>query len=719
MDTIRYIIVVHGIGEQRKNETVLNVINRFAEIRAKTSPKETYEILTLGKATGQTGKDYYLESCRYELPESNFIPWMEFKQIPQDPKKTPITGPFYGEKSDTGENLRFVDLCWSDIMQQDYPHVGQKVDDWAKGLVGRLKRKDEYEKNNNLDRNPSWVLKIMERLAETLVFARCLLSVRVKKVEDMIYHKFLGDVQLYGEYPRTRGRAVRRFHRLMNLIEKEHNKKHPNIKPKYTILAHSLGTVMSMDALVSAHADKLTRSGIRHWIPNYSFTGYLNDLPSDIQKLDTLLKKDEKDLTPAEKKDLQNFRSSLIFLDNNKIYQSLPFPGYAQDTQDTMEDKIKSLDVLLKKDEKILNKDQRQDIKDLSFLNTVWIDNVDSFITLGSPIDKYLVLWWLNYQYLNDSYWASVMGAKKNKIKHFNYTDEQDPVGHALDKFQATIAFKNIFEKSEDRVFNRYNYPGVAHVNYWDDLDLFQHIEQKVIEGKEQPPRKSFWCKIWLNIKVVFTGDKPGLINEEPDWFKLSTYRKALCFTYFLVPFILTILISLTFAWALITDDVHGKLLAFVVVIVFFMLGRRLIYLMLWWRRVLRDKAHKYFVDRKAELEKEKKNKKDQDPKELTERIKQIELELKEYPVRTRARRIAIGLIILSPLIFGALTIIFYLLNGPFPDFLYKIFSPNLNFFYGTFSPYQAALKINILLFLMTGTLVFGYVAYRYKKIKS
>ena len=36
---IRYIIVVHGIGEQRKNETVLHVINRFSEARRALNAK--------------------------------------------------------------------------------------------------------------------------------------------------------------------------------------------------------------------------------------------------------------------------------------------------------------------------------------------------------------------------------------------------------------------------------------------------------------------------------------------------------------------------------------------------------------------------------------------------------------------------------------------------------------------------------------------------------
>lgn len=34
-----YIIVVHGVGEQRHNETTVEVVNRFATVRAKEQPQ--------------------------------------------------------------------------------------------------------------------------------------------------------------------------------------------------------------------------------------------------------------------------------------------------------------------------------------------------------------------------------------------------------------------------------------------------------------------------------------------------------------------------------------------------------------------------------------------------------------------------------------------------------------------------------------------------------
>ena len=45
---VTYVIVVHGMGEQRKNETVINVINRFAEARRCAGKDDKRDVLTLG-----------------------------------------------------------------------------------------------------------------------------------------------------------------------------------------------------------------------------------------------------------------------------------------------------------------------------------------------------------------------------------------------------------------------------------------------------------------------------------------------------------------------------------------------------------------------------------------------------------------------------------------------------------------------------------------------
>ena len=634
---IRYIIVVHGIGEQRKNETVLSVINRFAEIRAKTSPDETYEILTLGKATGQTGKDHYLDPCRLERSKSPFTPWMEFKQISKDSEKS-TTGPFYGEPNDDGTQLRFVDLCWADIMQQDYPHVGQKVEDWAKGLVGRLKRKDAFEKEHGKPRYPRWVLIVVEKLAETLVFIRQLMKFRVKEMEETVFNQFLGDVQLYGEYPRTRGRAVRRFHKLMHLIDKIHNAGPNSSKTaKYTVLAHSLGTVMSMDALLYASVDENIRTEKRKvdTCPELPFPGYwiYQKETDEIEKYEKLIATEESVGIPKQDKE-----------------------------------KIVALKTCLKK------------LRDkVAFTDTAWINNVDSFITLGSPIDKFLVLWWLNYEYLKEGKWGKIEEArKKAKIKHFNYTDEQDPVGHALDKFRETEAFESIFEKGEDRVFNRYVLPGVAHVKYWKDLELFQHIAHKAVDTKN-----------------------PGgndLAPKEPQWFKKSVYLRILRITYFWIPFILTLLITFIATWVVDAKDGHNLFIGYAALIITFLLGFKVINLLLWWRQIMRNKASQYFIVRKKKYAESKKNLKIQEKeKQIDPELKQrLYKELKEFTIRSWASNLAKLAITALPIGFGILSKYYYLpiqlLTNDYDSFLF--------------------------IFFCSGTIVFGYAALVFWYIK-
>lgn len=498
---IRYVLVVHGIGEQRKNETVLSVVNRFAEARtldAGLPEAPSADVVTLGMATGQTGREQTGGPCRFEPPESQFVPWIEFDNVPADWRHAPH-GPFLGEPARPGQrgvNLRFVDVHWADLLQEDFPVVGEDAVRWADSLRGRLERKGAPPAPASA-RPPYWARETLRLIRDTVVLGRRILAIRGwDEIDRLIFRDFLGDVQLYGEYAQTRGRAVRRFHKLMARIEACHDAAEP---PRYTLLAHSLGTVMSFDALLYALADVRLRAGLAN--------GQVSDIP---------------------------------------------FRGYLSDRE---AERLKG------EGEKALSEPA------LAFLGTSWIDRVDAFVTLGSPIDKYLVLWWNNYKFLTSTAWMAKGPARP--IPHFNYCDEQDPVGHNLDVATTTAAYRSVFRLVEDRVFNRYALPGVAHVNYWQDRDLFRWILFKAVDGTEPNSSSS------------------GRSVPPPAWFDEGIYRKILAISYKVTPYSIVVLDFFTFTWAWYSKSWHATALAAVAFVVTCLVGRHLIDLTLWWRQIL------------------------------------------------------------------------------------------------------------------------------------
>ena len=522
-DHVTYVIVVHGVGEQRKNETVINVVNRFAEARCSAGIQDNRDVLTLGQASGQTGLSKVPTASR---------PWMEFDGIPvESPAKKVFLGQLPSEN-----NLRFVDLCWSDLMQDSIEHVGQDVDVWAKGLLGRLLRKhDDAERNNPCAKVPFWIRRVLYLLADTLLLLRFGMSFRFQGMKNLVFVKFLGDVQLYGEYSRCRGRAVRRFHEMMARIEIEHLKRERQRErerececrrecgctspreARYVVIAHSLGSIMSLDALLYASAPLKVRCG---GDPKWVFPGYIRNDEGEHESRDLSWVNDVREAPTAG----AGGCSSVSQPDQDELAALKPrFP----------------------------------------FLDTQWIERVQSFVTLGSPIDKYLTIWWLNYRYLlNVGNWGS--SPVKTRIAHFNYADELDPVGHKLDVARGTLGYRAVFDCQEDVVFNRYTVPGAAHNAYWTDQCLFRWILAKAVDRK------------------------PG---RRPRWFDRGVYDKLLSRLYRWVPSLTLLGTYVSLSLALEVTGWRTASLAAAVFVVLLLIGRRLIDLGIWWRQIQRQEA--------------------------------------------------------------------------------------------------------------------------------
>lgn len=117
-----------------------------------------------------------------------------------------------------------------------------------------------------------------------------------------------------------------------------------------------------------------------------------------------------------------------------------------------------------------------------------WIDRVRGFMTLGSPIDKHLILWpslWKRFEMSGEtSKWKP-----ETHIEWHNYYDYGDPVGFKLDEARAWIEAHGYaeafdFKPSHDHGFTRYLLPGKAHVDYWNDKGVFKHFIHNVVEKK-------------------------------------------------------------------------------------------------------------------------------------------------------------------------------------------------------------------------------------------
>ncbi len=506
---IYYVIVIHGIGEQKLNSTVTPVINRFAEVRNQPAVNgQTSEpfkdLVSWGMVSAQTGHPRKKDG---QLTFSRSSPWAEFDNIRIDGQAKER---FQALPATSGENIRFVELYWADILNENYDLVGQDIATWAPTLMARLEnRKQEQD---------LWLYKLLEQLQATLLFLDKILAWQAPGVKKLVFEKFLGDVQIYGESPWVRGQAVGRFHNLMDKLQRHHQQRNPQQEARYMILSHSLGTVLALDALAYGHCKKK------------------------------------------------------IYLDPPQENANFPFQGYFDEYLGTYP-----------------QVDEAQEA-----LGAKWIHQVDALITLGSPIDKFITLWPLNYEYLHpnlSSEEESIFVNRTAQIKHYNYCDEQDPVGHKTELLRSKAVYHQLFVNREEEIFNRYVIPGYAHNRYWKDTQLFQKITQQVIdqslETDQAPP------------------SVPAESTAEIQLSSQMNYWKTAFNSYWMIPLTSIPLTSLFFllGW----HSVDKTVWEFSVFFVFLLIAisfvfRRMISLAIWWQQIFRLKSyhHDQYIQRRS-----------------------------------------------------------------------------------------------------------------------
>ncbi|MEK6259994.1 MAG: hypothetical protein AABP62_15340 [Planctomycetota bacterium] len=150
-----------------------------------------------------------------------------------------------------------------------------------------------------------------------------------------------------------------------------------------------------------------------------------------------------------------------------------------------------------------------------------WLDRVRGWMTFGSPIDKHLVMWpelWTQFE-------AGPRQIPVRPIAWWNYSDCGDPIGFKLDTTRKWMRekhgdkstpwarafdfedqptpvvdgqYQEKLENIHEFTFTRYKWPGEAHLDYWNDNDLFDHFLGKVAgigPGGAVPTR--WFEKIW------------------------------------------------------------------------------------------------------------------------------------------------------------------------------------------------------------------------------
>ena len=520
-----YIVVVHGIGEQRHNETTVEVVHRFAEVRKGDSPD----------LAGLMPADLSSQSIR---ESGGGHSWSEFRGIPVDPAGN--TGIFDGTRAarTAGRNFRFVDLYWADILQDHAKAFSSPPEQWATARVKRMR--SPFTRDNWL---PAWAMPLLREIDASIIPIKSLMKRISPELEDLVFNRVIGDIHLYGDYARTRGQAVRRFHWMLDEIYlrdyanwcrfERKTANEPYTPPVFTILAHSLGTVLSFDALVYAFATQHIREGLirpaAHSIP---FPGYIERDGCPEQDEETTWRSLIHDIRGTPRQNL---------LDGAKDWETLRsrFPHLSADPP--------SIPPLL------------------------WRHHVKHFISLGSPIDKYHVLWHHNYRHMGlhfhdckhlrngkplsgiDPSWADnwldqpELDKLDQKILHYNLCDEQDPVGHHLDTACESLNYQKIFTYEptqiafRDVVFRRYPVPGAAHVQYWKDRELFTRLVKEVIDDG---PKGTFLDATFIQ--------QPGV------------YETALVWAYFRIPFLTAVLTGILLSYGWISLWTNGFALSYV-----------------------------------------------------------------------------------------------------------------------------------------------------------
>lgn len=106
-----------------------------------------------------------------------------------------------------------MDLYWADILKEYQEAYASTTERWTQALLNRLK--EPFTPKNW---TKPWLIPLLEEVEATVIPVKRVLSLYKKSIADHIFNDIIGDIHLYGDFARTRGRAVRRFHATLDQI---------------------------------------------------------------------------------------------------------------------------------------------------------------------------------------------------------------------------------------------------------------------------------------------------------------------------------------------------------------------------------------------------------------------------------------------------------------------------------------------------------------------
>jgi hypothetical protein len=139
--------------------------------------------------------------------------------------------------------------------------------------------------------------------------------------------------------------------------------------------------------------------------------------------------------------------------------------------------------------------------------NNEWVDKVEGYMTIGSPLNKHIVMWPHLWQKLRPAPGRTGQAP----ILWRNYCDYGDPVGFNLEitrewmEQNEWLSFFQ-FDNDHDFGFTRYPFPGKAHNDYWNDDKVFGHFIDEVVLGRDKvgKPQTIWWAFVVSRIVPYF-----------------------------------------------------------------------------------------------------------------------------------------------------------------------------------------------------------------------